>query len=229
MTNAAQMYEGVLIELDQYQSAEFDAQDFNYFMPKAVEKLLKPELDALELTQKVTDKLRPLITVSDVIPVNPTNATDVRKITLPEDYRHVVSVLVRLRYKTATTAFALNSLRSDYSKRLTGDSQAFINENSYLRPLVSDASLRVYHRVIGNEIHVVLDTPKHPESRVVIQDIVLEYIRTAPEIRLNNDLSIDQDTVFPSHFNKEFVTACAKLFLENEESSRLQAFDVANN
>lgn len=228
MTSAAQMYEGVLIELDQYQSAEFDVQDFNYFMPSAVEKLLKPELDAFELTQTVTDKLRPIIKVSSAIELNPTNTTDVRKITLPGDYRHVVSVLVRLRYKTPSTAYAANALRSTYSKRLTGDSQAQIDENSYLRPLVSDADVRVYHRVIGNELHVILDTHRYPETKVVIQDIVLEYIRTAPEIRLNDDLTVAQETIFPAHFNREFVKACARLFLENEESARLQSFDVAN-
>lgn len=228
MTNATEMYEGVLLEVDQRSSANFDVQDFNYFMGQAVEDVLQPELDAFELTQKVTDGLRPLVKVSEPIPVNADSSTDVRKLTVPEDYRHIVSCLLTLRQKVASTAFAVGALRKEYTKRLTGDSMAHVFDNSYLRPLVSDPDLRLYHRIIGNDVQLYFDTPKYPNSAVNIADATLEYVSTAPAIILNDDLSIDSDTVFPEHMNRKFVKRCAKLFLENEESARLPSYDAVN-
>ncbi len=230
MTDALKMYEGVKIELDQYQSPSFDVQDFNFFLPKAVEHCVKKELDGFELTQKVTDKLAPLIKISDPLLIfNADNTTDVREKELPADYRHVVSSLVRLRYKTATTAFTAGTKRSSFSRRLTGDLWAFVMEDYYLRPLVSDADVRLYHRVIGNKLSILIDTPVYPETTVVIEDVKLEYISQPPVIKLNNNLTIAVDTVFPVHFNQEIVTTCARLFLENNESSRQQTIAEVNN
>lgn len=227
MNDALAMFEGVKYELDQYQSAEFDIADFNYFINKAVSNLVKKELDSFELTQVVTDKIAPLVK-SSVLAFNADSTTDVRKAALPGDYRHVVSSLVKLRYKVASTAYALNADRSKFSKRITGDNWSFTMDNHYLRPLISDSDIDIYHRVIGTELNVLIDTPERPETGAFILSVALEYISKPLKIEIDEDEEIVVDTVFPEHFNQEIVTECAKLFLENEANQRAASIAAVN-
>lgn len=229
MTTALAMYEGVLYELRKVQSPDFDVSDFNYFMPSAVEKWLKGQLDEFELTQKVTDKISCLVKASDPIVFNADNTTDVRLKDLPGDYRHLVNCLVRLRYKAVTPVYAVNSTRRDYTKRYTGDGKVNIEDNYYLRPLVSDSDVRLYHRTIGNKLSILFDTPAYPNTTVVIADAVIEYISEPQPIALNEDFTTLHETPFPSHANMEIVKICADLFLENGESPRLQSHIAVNS
>jgi hypothetical protein len=227
MTDALKMFEGVKYELDQVQSAEFDISDFNYFINKAIENRVKSELDQFELTQKVSDKIAPLVK-SDTLNFNADSTTDVRKAALPDDYRHVVSSLVKLRYKAATTVYAVSAERSKHSKRITGDNWSFTMDNYYMRPLISDSDIDLYHRVIGSELNVLIDTPEYPETKAFIASVELEYIKKIPVVEISEDEEIVVDTVFPPHFNQEIVTECAKLFLENEANQRAASIVAVN-
>lgn len=227
MDDALAMFDGVKYELDQTQAAEFDIADFNYFIGKAVGNCVKRELEVFELTQTVSDKIAPLIKFAEMV-FNANSSTDVRKAALPGDYRHVVSSLVKLRYKAATTAHANGDIRRKFSKRITGDNWSFTMDNHYLKPMISDSDVDLYHRVVGNELNVLIDTPEKPETKAFIESVTLEYISKPPAIEINDDEEIVVDTVFPSHFNQEIVTECAKLFLENEANQRAASIVAVN-
>lgn len=229
MTDALEMYKGVLLELDsKFGSEEFDVEDFNYFIAKATEKWFSDQLDLFEETQKVSDKISCMITTETIV-FNATNGTADTVKVLPGDYRHLVNCLVSLRYKTATGAYAINAIRKDYSKRYTGDGQASLMDNFYLKPLVSDADVRLYHRIIGNELSILTESVKEPNTTIVIASALIEYFEVLPNIELDPaDNSIVTDTPFAAHANREIVTLCAQLFLEENESQRLQTHAAVN-
>lgn len=230
MNDAVQMYEGVLYEIDSTRSAELDVADFNYHVNAAVEKFLVADLNNYDLTQTITDKIRPLVKKTAPLTLNADNSTNVKSIALPNDYRHLVSCLVRLRYKQATVSFAVGAKRLDYSRRLTGDMEAVILNNVYLEPLVSDADLRLFHRVIGNTLYIEFDTPVRQNNSVVVEDVTIEYISQAPRIELDvDDQTIVTDTVFPPNINQEIVKICAQSFLENSGNQRLGSFTQVNS
>jgi hypothetical protein len=229
MTDALAMYKGVLFELNKFQSADFDIEDFNYFMPDAVEKWLKAEIDQYETTQKVTDKISCLIKLSAIIVLNSDNSSDVREFNIPEDYRHFVSCQVRLRYKQATPVHSVNAKRHGFTKRFTGDNKVNILDNYYLKPLVSDSDLRLYHRLTGKKVSILFDTEAYPNAAVTVESAQLEYISIPQAIELNEDYTIKSNTQFPEHANREIVKVCAGLFLENNQSQRLQTHSIINN
>lgn len=229
MTDALAMYEGVLYELNKYQSPDFEVEDFNHFMGMAVEKWLTIQVKEFELNQIITDRLAPLIKVTDpVLSFNPTNATNVQEVLYPGDYRHVVSCLVTMRYKAATVVNPIGKKRLDFTKRVTGDSWAAIYDNSYLRPLVTDSDMRLYHRIVGNKVGIYFDTVAYPNSNVVIESVKMEYIKQPVPIEIDTNLTIIQDTVFSESVNRALVVLCADLFLENHQSPRLQSHAVIN-
>ncbi len=229
MTDGLAMYGGVLYELNKHQSPDFEVEDFNHFMGMSIEKWLKNELQKFELNQVVTDSLAPLIKVTTPeLSFNATDATDVREKDLPEDYRHVVSCLVTLRHKVATTGNIVGTKRRDFTKRLTGDSWAAIYDNSYFRPLVADSDMRLYHRIVGNKVGIYFDTVTYPNTTVVIETIKMEYISQPTPIELDTNLTVTSDTVFSESVNRALVVICADLFLENNQSQRLQSHAVIN-
>src|SRR5690606_9659088 len=174
--NALDMYRGVLFELDKYESPEFDVEDFNWFIVLATDKWLKGELDRYEITQEVSDRISCLIDSAE-ISFNPDNNTDLREADLPENYRHLVRCLVKLRYKTSTPVYTLGAKRQKHSRRITGDGQAATMDNYYLRPLVSDSDLDLFHRVVGNKLSVMFDTPEAPNETVTIESVTIEYFK----------------------------------------------------
>lgn len=229
MIDALAMYEAVLFEIDQFQSGVFDFEDFNYWMPKAVDKWLKEQLLEYEKNQVIADKISCIVKQSNEIILNADNTTELRQADVPDDYRHLLNCLVSLRYKQATLSYAIGDVRKAYTKRYTGDNQVSFMDNSYTKPLVSDPDVRLYHRVIGNKVSILYDTPAELNSAVVIKSVVLEYFQQPPTIELGESLAIVQDTVFPEHSNREIVRVCAALFLESEESRRLQSHAAINS
>lgn len=230
MTTLPEMYAGVLYEINKFESADFDYSDFNHFINQALELWLKEILEVYELTQVISDKIAPLIVSTTVVadPTfyswNPTVGTDIREKTVPTDYRHVLSCLTKFRYKTATNSFAVNDRRSTVSKRVTGDSWSSILDNRYLRPLVSDSDMRLYHRVTGNKIGLHFDTPTYPNVTVNIENVIMEYVKQPVVMEIDEEFAVvtGKDTVFSPSVNRELVLICSKLFLENYQSPRLQ-------
>lgn len=229
MKTALSMFHGVLFEIDQFQSEVFDHEDFNFWMPKAVDKWLTLKLEEYERNQVVSDKISCLVKKSNTIPLNSDNNTDVRQFDVPNDYRHLLNCLVRLRYKQATVTYAVNAKRDVYTKRYTGDNEATFLDNYYTKPFVSDSDVRLYHRSLGKKVSLLFDTPVYPNPSVVIESAAIEYLMEPPVIQLAANLSITQDTVFPEHANREIVVLCAALFLEKEQSQRLQSHAGINN
>lgn len=229
MINALAMYEAVLFEIDEFQSGVFDYEDFNYWMPKAVDKWLKVQLKEYETNQVIADRISCIVKLSDEIVFNANDTTELRQADVPVNYRHLLNCLVSLRYKQATLSYAIGNVRKAYTKRYTGDNQVSFMDNYYTKPLVSDPDVRLYHRVIGNKVSILYDTPAELNSSVVIKSVVLEYFQEPPTIEISESLVIVQDTVFPEHSNREIVKVCAALFLENEESRRLQSHAAINS
>jgi hypothetical protein len=232
MSDALAIYAGFLYEINKWESAEAEVSDFNHFIGMSIEQWLKEELTAFELTQVVTDNLSPLIAKTENTPFfswNPTNLTGIREKELPSDYRHAVSCLITLRQKIASNAYAINAKRNVLTKRLTGESWASIMDNRYFRPLVSDSEMRLYHRVTGNKVSILLDTPTYPNTSVVIESVDMEYIKQPVSIRIDDDLTIIDDTVFSESVNRKLATLSAKLFLENQNSQRLQNYASTHN
>lgn len=226
--DAVDMYRGVLFELDRYESPEFDVEDFNWFIVLATDKWLKNELAQYELTQEVSDKISCLISTAEIL-FNPDNSTDVREANLPEDYRHLVRCLVKLRYKSSTPVHSAGDTRQKHSRRITGDGQAATMDNYYLRPLVTDSDLDLFHRVVGNKLSIMFDTPEAPNQTVTIQSATIEYFKKAPKIKINESMQVVTDTPFPEHASREIVKICADLFLENNGSQRLQSHMAIGN
>jgi hypothetical protein len=192
MIDAQAMYEAVLHEIDEFHSGVFDYEDFNYWMPKAVDKWLKEQLLEYERTQIVADKISCLVKITDELSLNPDDTTSLREADVPEDYRHLLNCLLTLRYKQATLSYAIGVKRKAYTRRYTGDNQVTFMDNYYTKPLVSDADVRTYHRVIGNKVSILYDTPVEPNASVVIESVVLEYFQEPPAIELDESRTRQQ-------------------------------------
>jgi hypothetical protein len=232
MTNAVEIYKGVLHELNKFQSPDFDVDDFNHFVNQAVEVWLAGELKAFEVTQIVSDDLSPVIRSTKETPFfsfNPTNSTDVREKTVPDDYRNVLTCLVTIRYKAGTNAFSVGNKRYDFTKRLSGDAFASIMDNRYFRPLVSDSEMRLYHRVTGSKLGILLDTPKYPNTDVVIESVDMEYLSQPDPIELDEDYEIVTDTIFSESVNRKIAMICTRLFRENHQNERFSQAPAENS
>ena len=218
MTTSLQLYQAVLYYLNRYSAPDFDVADFRFFVNEAVEQWLKKELEQFELTQVVTDQVRVLI-VQGTVPFNADETTNLNLATLPIDYRHLIRTEVKLFYKVASLSYAINSLRKVIAKRITGDNWAYVYDNYYLKPVVTDADCTLYARAIGDKLNVLYESPGYPETTVNVREANIEYIRKPVAITLTDDY-VSSTLEFPEDVNRDIARICAELFLRSKNISK---------
>lgn len=219
MTTTLDLYQAVLFYLNRYSAPDFDLPDFRFFINEAVNEWVKEELKQYELTQVVSDRVRVLVK-SDTLTFNADGTTDVRQFALPGDYRHLVRCEVKLFYKVASLGFAINALRTYPAKRFTGDSFAYIYDNYYLAPEVTDSDCTLYCRAVQDQLQIIFDSPIVPNTNVNIRSAAIEYIKKPNTIVLADGFASPPTLQFPEDVSRDIAKICADLFLRSKNISK---------
>lgn len=230
--DAVLVYESLLREVNRFEAPEIDYLDFNYWIAEGINKLMLDEIESYELSQTVTDTLRAVLKEKEVV-VNATSDTDAREFIVETDYRHLMKCFVTFKYKLVTNKYEVNSLRSTHTKRLTGDAEAFIYDNFYQRPLLSDNDSRIYHRVFDNKIRILFEKdPSVPEGVVFINKVKYEYFAEPLKIKLamvEGELESEQNSIFPEHVTKKIIKLTARMILEKSgRVNKIQSHSIVN-
>lgn len=232
MANALDLYQGMLYQLDRYGAPSYEVADFNYWWSFATRKYIEKTLEVFDLTQKVTDGLRALVS-NETLEYNvddddsETPETFVKFKVLPADYQRLLGVMVNFRVVTAFGCYKVNDIIKKPAHRYNADMAGFIEENTYHRPTID----RPYHQVKGDNLHIFYDTVAYPNSSVTIDTVDIEYIGqpismvlpatfTAPDPMPTPNTWISQ---FSQDVNDSITKICVRLILENiENAQRLQ-------
>ena len=192
MKTALELYNGVLYELNQFSAAEFDIADFNYFVNKAVERIIDRDILIFKDTQVMSDALRTLQSEISIEFIDELS-NPVRVKSLPDGIRDEINVIPTFKYVKEIGCHKSGDKVKYAAKLLTGDMESFILDNSYHRPLVN----RPYYKLIGNEISIKFDNSGENDN-VVISELFLEYFRYQKNIVLGqNYQTVDgQDSEF---------------------------------
>jgi hypothetical protein len=212
MRDALQVYEGVLRELDRYGSPNFEVHDFNHFIKKAVDMYVGEMLKVYDITDQVSDELSSLVKQESLV-FNPNNTTNVRSATMPDDYLRITNCIVALREK--------GTGKKDYVKaqRLTGDAYAYIFDNSYFKPIVTNCVKRVYRRIVNGKLDIIYDTPSNVNEDTVVESVTLEYIRKPKAIVLGDDYVSVQGSEFPDNVDQKIISLCVHLVRERNNGA----------
>jgi hypothetical protein len=217
MLSWKEQYEGVLYELQKVEAPSFYPDDFFYFLSQARQDVVSELLKAFELTQQVSDALRPLVSEPAEFPVSDQGK---RQATLPQDYLRLTGCRVRVLFPKGWQFCFREQQRELAARKLTVDTLGSVMDNYYTRP----APERPYYRLIGDVIRIDIGQTKDVE----LKTIVLEYMRTPKKVELPRDT--DGNVIWENTGKSELtdevdrlvIRRCAALFLENMESGRLQ-------
>lgn len=198
-------------EMDKFASPSFEVVQFNHFFNSGLQEYLTENYGRYDVIQKDVDDIRTIVK-SDTLAVSSGKAT------LPNDYRHALKVKINGtfnkkvgRYPNGTTI-----LISKVERALSGE-EGYRAVNHYLKPSHRSA----YFSMEGG----FLIPDAGPD--VNISSVVLQYVNVPPTIYLSpndgDDLNVEQNNTtlpFPLHVNYELIKKCARIFLENIESTR---------
>lgn len=218
MKTALELYTAVLRELNKFNAPDFDVPDFNYWINDSLLKWVEDELDGYEREQKDTDEFRMLL-LPDSKVLNEGNTTDVRKLTLPGNYYRLARCRAVFRCLENWNGYVKGAKIYQPVRRLTQTIQDLAMQNSYFSPEPEDP----FYEIIGQELHILFDTPAKQNKAVVVESVEYAYIRQPETIELGEDYSNVKDSPFAAPVNRKLVKLCALAFLENGASPRLQS------
>lgn len=218
MRTALELYSAVLRELNKFNAPDFDVADFNYWFNDSVLKWVEAELESYEREQEDSDEFRMLLT-PDVKTLNEGNSTNVRKLALPEGYYRLARCKAVFRCKKDWNGFAEGAKIYQPVRRLTQTIRELAMQNSYYSPEPEDP----FYEIIGQELHILFDSPSKPNESVVVESVEYAYIREPEAIELGEDYSSVKDSPFSVPVNRKLVKLCTQAFLENSASPRLQS------
>lgn len=216
MTTALEVYQGLLKELDKWESPSFSIKDFNYFVNSAMLEYTNNNFAEFDVKGKTLDDIRVLI--PDPLPITLTNGRG----TLPTDYLHLLSCDIVVKYTLDHTFRRKDDLVTYKGiDRYVSDRSGYRDKNSYLR----DSPTKPQYQITGNNLTIKIGTVNY----AVADSAKIEYVKKPPAIyldpRVRQNISFDVNSipsVFPSEVNREIVKLCRRIILENFESNRYQ-------
>ena len=217
------LYQGLLYQLDRYGAPTFEVPEFNYWWNFGTRKFISKTLEVFDLTQKVTDALRALVRNGYVL-INETDETSFKKCDLPENYNRLLNCFVTIRFKEDRECYSEGDTLKVKASRLTADLAAYILDNTYHKPRYD----RPYYHVIGNELHLFIDTENTVDEGVVIESVDFQYIGQPNRVKLRTDFDTSQEAdedkcEFDETVTDEITKVTLKLILERQgDAQRLQ-------
>lgn len=155
---ARQMFEAMLVELNNTSSPSLLLDDYNYFINKAIDMYINKRYTNYDTTQQTTDDLRVLKSTA-ILPVNKKVFTDentdehsekltelmelikqdksfeaMAEVILPSDYMHTLNCICIYKVKQQTGCYDESDVAKYAAKRLTADSWSTVMNDYYNRP-----------------------------------------------------------------------------------------------
>ncbi len=208
---ALDAYRDVRRELDQTASPAFTVNDFNYHFNVAILDYISINYAGLDLRQKENDDLRTVIEFDKELVT--TNGVGI----LPQEYKHILGMQVRVKFNQQVDEFAKDQvvLFKSVERQLTAARGV---ENAYKEPNHN----RRFYRLAGSSVYIDMG------NNVTIEKIFIDYLKRANIIYLNPDSNADyaleqNNTTIPfaEDVCVELVKQCALNLMENRENRRL--------
>lgn len=212
--NALDAYRDVLKELDKFESPTFSLKDFNYFYNKAISQYVDNNYRQLDLMVKDSEDLASFTSPSSLVTILSTGL-----ITLPLDFRHILSLKISVRFKTNVGKYKSGQTYDFWPERMKSGQKGFRYRSAYGRPNYR----RYYYEVNNGTIKILFDSSK--VEFVGINNGVLDYIKQPSEVTITNLTTYTDPLPFNSGATRnniyfEIVNICRAIFLENIESPR---------
>lgn len=220
---ARDLYRDTLKELDKFESPTFTIRDFNYFGNKGISEYIDLNYRQLDVVQKDIDDVRGVFSLD-----TPLEMASDGTITLPDGYRHMLHVKIKVKFIKAMGKYKVNDLAYFYPERMKSGEKGFRFKNAFGRPNFK----RYYYQLDPTKFRLLFD-----DTVVSIPtgtNLWLDFIKMGADIYLDpNEASDYNDPTKNSilffspgtsrtHVYFEIVNQIRKIFLENIESMRSQ-------
>lgn len=249
---AREAFEFALIELNKVEAPSLLLEDYNYFINKAVYQYINKAYNQYDGNQQKTDDLR-VLKATAIVPVgtaevSPEWGDKIYKVVLPDQYFHMLNVIVNYQVKKAFKCYDAQDNVQFGARRLTADMYGQIINNYYMRPLYKRPYYFINNNPVANINTSVAEgglstsgTQKPNPSEVTMElrygkvnsifeakSVLIDYLKAPARIRLSQDqIDDDADTSqileFPDYVCQEIINELVKLLMENASDPRLQS------
>lgn len=169
-----QMLEFALVELNKREAPSLLLEDYNYFINKAINQYINKMYNAYDTNQQKTDDLR-VLKATTILPAvksldYSTTAnlfSAIYKVTLPNDYLHVLNCVVEYKINKSYKCYNAGNLWHQGASRLTADMFSQIINNYYLRPSYKQPYYYIHNVNVTNN-----DPTSDNVSRVIKVNLV---------------------------------------------------------
>jgi len=220
---AREAYIDILTELVKEEAPTLYLEDFLYYFNKGISEYLKLRYEKFEMTQQLTDDLRPWkkrhVVNSLIVPVDSIGTNE-------ESYRHLLNCIVKVILIRPNVRCDQKAGKENYKEykatRMSSTIKASILNNDYLKP----EFYRPYFDIIDNTIEVYIGDI---DSKRVSADVVyIEYLKNPIQVNLTEaEVKADADTSqvleFPTDIGEEITKVVLRLILERGSNPRLQS------
>lgn len=138
---ARQMYEAMLIEMNQVEAPSMLLEDFNYMINKSIYQFINKTYNMYDANQQMSDNIRVLKATSKLTPKTGNGYDDedplfgyVKEFDLPNDYFHILNCICNFEVKKNFKCYDKDDKVQFSATRLTSDLWSHIINNFYLRP-----------------------------------------------------------------------------------------------
>lgn len=219
---ALDAYRDTLKELDKYESPTFSARNFNYFYNKAVSRYIDVNYRQLDVVLKDTQDIGSMLGLG-----TPLTLSTGGVVTLPSDYRHLLSLKIQVRFKQDIGKFKTGVSYEFWPERMKSGQKGFRYRSAYGKPNYR----RYYYELTDTQLSILFDSSK-VEFVTNAPNAWLDYVKQPTEVYLNPDQGADynqesQNTtlsfnpgVTRNYVYYEVINICRAIFLENIESPR---------
>lgn len=226
---AKDLYADVLRELDRYQSPSFERHEFNYFLPKAMDKVL---LEAFRQYRESGQSSEVLDFYSRTVSkdLNPNSSDRTMSVAQEPNDRYILSVLANWVLTKDVCPVKKGRIAEFYLEEIEAYRIKDIMRNSYLIPnlieqraywINEDRSLKIlYGSPVKNNIEWQLKkveyiTVKEPDTTNFLLPSGFQSM-TLPQINV------------PNKILRQFINATVTLFLENTMNPRVSTHTTIN-
>lgn len=216
-------YLNVLTELVKEESPTLYLEDFLYYFNKAVGEFMNLRYEKFELTQQLTDDLRPWKCTyrADSLEIDVRDIGDSSEIC--GDYRHVLSCTIGVTLVRPVIGCdqRVNKVTKYKVTRASAARAAGILDNDYFRA----AFYRPYFSLSGNTLSI--DVGEINEKWVSVGDIQVEYLmQPVKHIMTDEDITLEEDESevlnYPLDVAEAIVKRALLLILERDGNPRMQ-------
>lgn len=226
---AKDLYADVLRELDRYQAPSFERHEFNYFLPKAVDKVL---LDAFRLYRETGQSSEVLDFYSRTIgkELNPSGSDRAMSVAQEADDRYILSVMAKWILTQDVCPLKKGRIAEFYLEEVEAFRIKDIMRNSYLMPNLIEE--RAYWINEDRSLKILYGSPSKRNIEWQLKRV--EYITVKEPNTANfllpagfQSMSLPPINV-PGKILRLFINMVVTLFLENTMNPRVSTHTTIN-